>query len=113
MNGESNTDSIISQLGSGNAPAANECRKYSYTINGNTIYGYLGTLGEWQIAYDNKAAIVSMMSKIGGTSISNQYYWSSTQYSGYAAWRLGWDNGNVLSDYKSLNYYVRPFYAIA
>jgi hypothetical protein len=71
MNGETNTDGIISQLGIGNAPAAEECRKYSYTIDGTTKYGYLGACGEWQTAYDNKSAIDSMMAKIGGTAINS------------------------------------------
>ena len=78
INGETNTDGIISQLSTGNAPAAEECRKYSYTIDGTTKYGYLGACGEWQIAYDNKSAIDSMMAKIGGTAINNDYHWTST-----------------------------------
>ena len=112
-NGNSNTDAIIVQLGAGNAPAAEECRKYSYTINGITVNGYLGACGEWQTAYDNKSAVNEMMSKIGGTAITENWYWTSTQYSGNRAWRLYWYDGSVGYDPKNVTYYVRPFYAIA
>ena len=111
--GESNTTKIIDQLGSGNAPAADYCRSRSCTVNGTTLYGYLGALGEWQTAYDNKSSIDSALSKIGGTAMSTNYYhWTSTQYSSNHAWILNWNNGLVGGYNKTSSYYVRAFYPL-
>ena len=111
--GESNTTKIINQLGSGNAPAADYCRSRSCTVNGTTLYGYLGALGEWQTAYDNKSSINSALSKIGGTAMATNYYhWTSTQYSSDYAWVLAWGNGNVNYYYKYADTYVRAFYPL-
>lgn len=111
--GETNTTQIISQLGSGNAPAADYCRGRSYTVNGTTLKGYLGALGEWKTAQNNRLAIDSALSTIGGTAIVIGYHWSSTQRSSNAAWTLAWDNGNNSNYLKSDNYgYVRAFYPI-
>ena len=111
--GESNTTKIINQLGSGNAPAADYCRSRSYTVNGTTLYGYLGALGEWQTAYDNKSSINSALSKIGGTAIvTNDYHWTSTQRSSGHAWLLHWYNGDASYTNKNGSPYVRAFYPL-
>ena len=107
--GESNTTKIIEQLGS-KASAANYCKGRSCTVNGTTLYGYLGALGEWQTAYDNKAAVDSALSKIGGTAIANDWYWSSTQNSSSLAWVLYWDRGDVIGSLKDTTNYVHAFY---
>ena len=108
--GESNTTKIINQLGSGKAPAADYCRSRSCTVNGTTLYGYLGALGEWQTAYNNKSSINSALSKIGGTAIVTGYHWSSTQRSSNNAWILDWSNGGVANGTKDSTNYVRAFY---
>ena len=111
--GESNTTEIINQLGSGNAPAADYCRGRSCTVNGTTLYGYLGGAGEWQTAYNNKSAIDSALSKIGGTAMNtNDYYWTSTQYSSSHAWILDLNNSVVDDYYKDTNQYARAFYPL-
>ena len=111
--GESNTTKIINQLGSGNAPAADYCRSRSCTVNGTTLYGYLGATGEWWTAYNNRSSINSALSKIGGTAMDiNYYYWTSTQYGSYRAWILAWDRGVVDTYYKSNDNYVRAFYPL-
>ena len=111
--GESNTTKIINQLGSGNAPAAEYCRGRSCTVNGTTLYGYLGALGEWQTAYNNKSSIDSALSKIGGTAIDTlDFHWTSTQGSSDSAWYLRWDNGSVGIYYKDYGGYVRTFYPL-
>lgn len=111
--GESNTTKIIDQLGSGNAPAAEYCRGRSCTVNGTTLYGYLGATGEWWTAYNNKSSINSALSKIGGTAMdTNYYYWASTQYGSYSAWILSWSRGVVDTYYKSKDNYVRAFYPL-
>ena len=54
------------------APAAEACAAYVFP-NGST--GYLGALGEWKAACDNKASIMSLMSQIGGTAINTSNYY--------------------------------------
>lgn len=110
--GETNTTKIRNQLGSGNAPAADHCRSRSYTVNGTKLQGYLGALGEWQTAYNNKSAINSALSTIGGTDMVTGYHWSSTQHSSNFVWILTWENGHVLDTNKSSTNYVRVFYPI-
>ena len=110
--GESNTDAIITKYPSGSF-AANYCRGRSCTVNGTTLYGYLGAYGEWQTAYNNKSSIDSALSKIGGTAMktgANIYHWTSTQYDSTEVWTLYWKNGDVISRSKSNNNYVRAFY---
>lgn len=103
--GELNTDKIIAQLGRGNAPAAEYCRNYTFK---NGKKGYLWSLGEAYDAYNNYVAINEAMEKIGGTYIpTNSYHWTSTLFSNFSAWLLKWGYGNVDSQYKDSEYYVR------
>ena len=111
--GESNTTKIINQLGSGNAPAADYCRSRSCVVNGTTLYGYLGALGEWQTAYNNKVDVERALNKIGGTLMAtNNYHWTSTQGSSEYAWMLKWFDGHVFNSSKNYNNYVRAFYPL-
>ena len=112
--GESNTTKIINQLGSGNAPAAEYCRGRTCTVNGTTLHGYLGAAGEWWTAYNNKSAIDSALSKIGGTAINvgANYHWASTQFNADNAWMLGWGKGIINGYAKNYGNYVRAFYPL-
>ena len=84
--GETNTDKIIAQLDAGNAPAAEYCRNFTFK---NGKKGYLWSLGEALDAYNNKSAINKAMSKIGGTPMAtDNYFWTSTQYSNNYAWAM-------------------------
>lgn len=108
--GSGNTDKIITQLGSGNAPAADYCRGVTFKHGKK---GYLGSLGEWQEAYNNKAEIDACMSLIGGTAINTSYYhWTSTQYSSNYSWMLYWSDGSVLNNRKGNSNRVRAFAAL-
>ena len=108
--GSGNTDKIIAQLGSGNAPAADYCRGVTFKHGKK---GYLGSLGEWQEAYNNKAEIDACMSLIGGTAINTSYYhWTSTQYSSNISWVLDWSDGSVDTSNKGNGYRVRTFAAL-
>ena len=108
--GSGNTDKIITQLGSGNAPAADYCRGVTFK---HEKKGYLGSLGEWQEAYNNKAEIDACMSLIGGTAINTSYYhWTSTQYSSNYSWILRWSDGSVRSSGKDGSGRVRAFAAL-
>ena len=103
--GEANTDKIIAKLGTGNAPAAEYCRNYTFK---NGKKGYLWSFGEAQDAYNNKAAINAAMRKIGGTAIAtDDYIWTSTQYNSEIAWIMRWDEYSEEGDYKNHNRYIR------
>ena len=115
FDGAGNTSKIIEQCAGytsqsiTGAPAAEACAAYIFP-SGQT--GYLPALGEWDLAYDHKAAIGSAMTMIGGTAMKSGFaenYWSSTQYSGYSSWYQSWDNGSVNYNGKDYNGYVRAF----
>ena len=102
--GDTNTNQIINQLqgkyinGVIGAPAAEAARAFIFP---NGKVGYLPALGEWNIAYANKAAISSALSKCGGTALIEDYYWSSTQYDDKYSWRMGWNDGSPSRTHKS------------
>lgn len=111
--GAGNTPKIIEQYngytdsGITGAPAAEYCASYTFP-NGKT--GYLGALGEWKAAYNNKTKINSAMSLIGGTSFNtSNYYWSSTQYGSNGSWLLSWYDGSLDYNSKSMGSPVRAF----
>lgn len=110
--GKDNTDKIIAQLGASSAPAANYCKNTSGLFPDGR-QGYLGSLGEWQEAYNNKSEIDACMSLIGGTAIATNYYhWTSSQYSSNYAWFLHWSDGVVLSFNKTTSSQARSFAAL-
>ena len=90
--------------------AANYCSTYILP-DGNTK-GYLPSLGQLNLAYQNKDAIDAALSKCGAAMFED-YYWSSTfagvNGSGRSCWILRWNGGIVSYDYVSHYYYVRPF----
>lgn len=113
--GAGNTPKIIEYLAGTNdgyvdgAPAAEACAAFTFPNGKN---GYLPAIGEWQGAYNNKTAVVSAMSLIGGTAIKSDYYWSSTQKDSTYSWNLGWSSGH-LDFYNKPNYHcVRAFAAL-
>lgn len=104
--GYSNTNEIISQ-DIGNPQAANYCRSYIFP---NGKIGYLPGFGEMKIAYDNKNDIDKCMSKIGGSIISNNYYyWSSTPENSIYVWILNFSNYTYSSMPKLDTNYVLAF----
>ncbi len=110
--GKDNTEKIVTQLGGSNAAAASYCRNTS-NLFPDGRKGYLGSLGEWQEAYNNKSEIDACMSLIGGTAIATNYYhWTSTQYSSNRAWLLRWSDGTVYSSSKYDTNQVRAFAAL-
>lgn len=115
--GVGNTPKIIEQCngytsnGVTGAPAAEYCAGYTFP-NGKT--GYLGALGEWQAAYNNKTKVNEAMSLIGGTVISlADNHWTSTQIDDDSSWQFYWNRGSSKSAYKHWEYYVRAFCSIS
>lgn len=113
FDGENNTTKIIEQL-SGytdsysvtGAPAAEACVAYVFP-NGKT--GYLGALGQSIVVSNNKTAVNSAMSLIGGTAFTNKYYWTSTQRSNTYSWCHYLQSGTINYSNKSSSYPVRAF----
>ena len=112
IDGYGNTSKIIEQCEGytyanvTGAPAAEACASYTFP---NGAKGYLPALGEWYAAYNNKSAIVSAMSLIGGTSIQDLYYWSSSLYNELSSWYFIWSYGSSNSTRRDNSNYVRPF----
>lgn len=88
--------------------AAYSCANFEFP---NGQKGYLPAMGEWTVAYNNKTAIDAAMTLIGGTAISG-HFWSSTQYSASAAWRIDWSSGNRTDEAKNSKRGVRAFSAL-
>ena len=108
--GVQNSAAIVSKYGNSTDYAAGWCQNYTFK---NGKKGYLGSCGEWQEAYNNKSEIDACMSLIGGTAIAtDDYHWTSTQYSSGIAWILIWSDGNVNYNAKVGNYRVRAFAAL-
>ncbi len=101
--GQSNTDAIASSLIAQSSAAAN-CKAYIFK-NGKS--GYLWSLGEAYMAYQNASAIDTALSKIGATAMNLQEHWTSTQYSSSQAWAMTWFQGSVSAVRKSYHNYVR------
>lgn len=113
--GAGNTPKIIEYLAGTNdgsvdgAPAAEACAAFTFP---NGKKGYLPALGEWKTAYNNKTAVESAMTLIGGEAIQTNYYWSSTQNSSNRSWYLYWINGYMNYNLKSIDTSVRAFAAL-
>lgn len=115
FDGVNNTSKIIAAIGNSNdgyrdGTAAGDCAAYTFP-NGKT--GYLGAAGEWQVARQNKEDLNSALTLIGGTTMKESYYWTSTECSSYGAWGQYFDSDSYLSNYsKNSSYCVRAFLAI-
>ena len=112
--GSSNTAVMISLYGDDTNEAAGYCANFTFP---NGKKGYLGSAGEWQAAYDNKSAIATCMSKVGGTALGSNRYWSSTlgrnTIDNTSFWTLRWSYGSW--DYYNTAYKYsssRPFSAL-
>ena len=116
FDGLNNTAKIIAAIGNTNdgyrdGTAAGDCAAYTFP-NGKT--GYLGAAGEWQVARQNKEDLNSALTLIGGTTMKESAYWTSTEYSSNYAWGQRFDSDSYLnfSKYNSRGYYVRAFLAL-
>lgn len=107
-NGASNTTTMLtSSYCKASGCAAYICANHT-SKRGKT--GYLGAAGEMYAVYQNRTAINNLLSLIGGTTISTNYYWTSDQYyasSKYYAWRVYMKNGGVSSANQTGSNYVR------
>lgn len=118
FDGVNNTSKIIAAIGNSNdgyrdGTAAGDCAAYTFP-NGKT--GYLGAAGEWQVARQNKEDLNSALTLIGGTTMKESYYWTSTEYSSGSAWYQSFGSRSFLGYYGKGSYtlydYVRAFLAL-
>lgn len=68
----------------------------------------------WQLEaiHKNKEVLNKAFIAAGGEALDDEaYYWSSTEYTSYAAWRLNVSGGFRASGGKGNGYYVRPVLA--
>ena len=112
-NGSGNTANIM-KLQSSKSYAAGYCN--AFTFPDGSTKGFLPSLGQLNLAYQNKAAVDAALSKCGGTAMNtNNQYWSSTFWgvigSNRHCWILSWSDGIVDGIGLNLTLYVRPFAA--
>lgn len=100
--GIGNTRKILEQIDL-SAPAAEWCDAQG---------GYLPSLGELRFAYLHKAEIDDILRAIGGVTFTNNWYWSSTQFSAGSAWLIYFYDGLLGGTGKDFNFYVRAFSAL-
>ena len=81
----------------------------NYSFCGN-LKGTLPSSKQLVTIYDNKSTINSLLSTNGGTKMSENWYWSSTDYNSYY-YIVDMSNGSVDTNYYSGNFYVRPILA--
>ena len=109
-NGSGNTVNIMKSQPSTNY-AAGYCNGFTFP-DGRTK-GYLPSLGQLNLAYQNKYVITLSLNRCGGTALAQSYYWSST-FAGVNGgfrdcWELSWGDGGVNKDGLTVEGYVRPF----
>lgn len=101
-----NADSTASENAATNYPAFNWVSSYAATnsLTGDYASGwYLPSGVELHVMYDSKDTVNAALEKAGGTQISSDYYWSSSQYSlsSDSAWCVLFDDGFLSCDSKS------------
>lgn len=108
FDGVNNTSKIITALGSSNT--AGYCAEYIFP---NEKTGYLGAAGEWKLAHSYKSELNSALKLIGGISMTEGEYWTSTKHSSNDVWIQNFGNGGSLGSLDKGSYrYVRAFLAI-
>jgi hypothetical protein len=98
-------DGTASTNASSNYPAFNYAN--TYTATNYTSGWYVPSISELCTLYRNMTAVNESLSKVGGTQIGTNGYWSSSQYSGDddLAWYVNFSLGFVdLTTKGSLNY---------
>ena len=107
--GAGNTAKILKVIPS-TGYAAGYCDAYVFP-DGKTK-GFLPSLGQLNLVFQDKAAVNDALSKCGGIAMSS-YYWSSTFWGVgdiyRRCWGFSWSGGGVGYDCLCGTNYVRPF----
>ena len=105
-NGKANTLAILETFPSDTTSnnAAVFCNSYS-TEGTNAGDWYLPAAGEvYDYIYTNYAKVKYGWDKVG-TTISDSYFWSSSEYSGNGAWNVSSSSGGMSYSNKGYSYY--------
>ena len=71
------------------------------------------TKEEWMSIVENLDAVNKALIRAGGEPLKNDWYWSSSEYRSYYAWRSTLNYSYGLNYYGKYNYsYVRPVLAL-
>lgn len=105
-NGKKNTQIMLESDTEG---AAYACANFSFP---NGAKGYLPSAGELTVAAKYKKEINNILSIIGGQTLTTEHGWSSTQESGYYAWKMIWSTEMLSYDIKEAAVSLRPFTAL-
>lgn len=100
------TDTIISQLRTGNAPAAEYAKTYMF---GNGQNGYLPSYGEVTTLYSYKTQVGEILRMLGLSSWGSVFIQTCTQYGTSNNANLNWTNGIYFGPGKNDRYTVLPF----
>ena len=110
FNGKDNTQKIIDAIG---GTTENTIAKATVDFRaGDSNQGYtdwyVPSCGELAYMYLKKVEIDNVLAKCGGTSLpTNNFHWSSSEYSVNYAWFVNFYIGRVYGANKSGSYYVR------
>lgn len=114
-NGSASTDIIIAACEANDceAPAASFCREQSVTIGSTTMTGYLGSVGQWVILWNNRTAVDELITKLKGSeakllSTFTTNKWTSTQYYANDAMQF---TASPVNYVKNASFRVVVFYA--
>lgn len=100
------TDTIISQLRTGNAPAAEYAKTYMF---GNGQNGYLPSYGEATTLYSYKTQVEEILRMLGLSLWGSASIQTCTQYGTSNNANLNWANGIYFGPGKGNRYTVLPF----
>ena len=100
------TDTIISQLRTGNAPAAEYAKTYMF---GNGQNGYLPSYGEATTLYSYKTQVEEILRMLGLSLWGSASIQTCTQYGTSNNANLNWANGIYFGPGKGDRYTVLPF----
>ena len=86
--------------------ANSQCSSYVFC---GSLKGTLPTKDQLVTIYNNKSSVNSLLATNGGTQLTNDYYWSSTNYPIYGYYyKVYMYNGGVGGDDYQQGNYVRP-----
>ena len=96
----------MKDLGYMNWRAANtQCANYVFCGN---VKGTLPTVDQLRTLYNNKSAVNTLLSTNGGTNLTENWYWSSTDLGGNYYYVVNMSYGSVSNGYSDNLRYVRP-----
>ena len=94
-------------------PAFTYAKSQSIEIGGKTIYGYIGSVGQWLTLWANKDGIDDILQELYGDntqlfSAFTSNKWTSTQANAGNAWYFTSPPGGI---FKAYSFLAVPFFA--